>query len=203
MWTPCLRKRTSGTAYSGCDARHLACVSTRRTSWHEGFVQARCRLPTRGSGVNQQRQYEHGRFRMRHRRRRGRRHSAKQRGRPRGVGPFWRAEAGLFSRALTRNTICRKSCRSPLAMRVASPPCTSSLRAAYSSRTRSKIVNLASRVKPITSAARILSSRDTPPALLPLPSSASRAQPARLLQRAAELGDRTDTVPVAFEVVIH
>jgi hypothetical protein len=42
---------------------HDACVFFRRAAWHVGDEQTRCRSPTRGSGQNQRRQIEHGRFR--------------------------------------------------------------------------------------------------------------------------------------------
>ena len=39
--------------YSGLRSRHDACVFFRRSAWHAGDAQTRCRSPTRGSGVNQ------------------------------------------------------------------------------------------------------------------------------------------------------
>lgn len=49
------RRRAAPSA--GCLARHSACDAFRRFAWHSVFVHAHCRLITRASGWNRQRQY--------------------------------------------------------------------------------------------------------------------------------------------------
>jgi hypothetical protein len=51
-------------ATASCALRRLqlAWVLRRRSAWHSGREQARCRRPTRGSARNHRRQMQHGRF---------------------------------------------------------------------------------------------------------------------------------------------
>ncbi len=48
--------------YSGCRARHDACVAARRAAWHSAREHVRCRSPTLAPGENHLRHCRHGRF---------------------------------------------------------------------------------------------------------------------------------------------